>query len=138
MTGIYTVLVEGDDVHDPIGDAVRGIVDGHIVLSRKLASMGHYPAVDVLQSVSRTMPAVSEESQLDAASATRRLLAIWAENEELVRLGAYRKGSSPEVDEAIDKKPLLDTLLRQKVGETTPLADTVMAMQRIAAWEGPG
>jgi flagellum-specific ATP synthase len=138
ITAVYTVLVEGDDVHDPIGDAVRGIVDGHIVLSRKLASMGHYPAVDVLQSVSRTMPAVSEESQLDAASATRRLLAIWAENEELVRLGAYRKGSSPEVDEAIDKKPLLDTLLRQKVGETTPLADTVMAMQRIAAWEGPG
>ena len=121
-------------MHDPIGDAVRGIVDGHIVLSRKLAAHGHYPAVDVLQSVSRTMPAVVDAPQLDAAHALRSLLATWSENEELVRLGAYRKGSSAEVDEAIDKKPLLDTLLRQKVDEPTPLDQTVMAMKRIKEW----
>ena len=134
ITAVFTVLVEGDDVHDPIGDAVRGIVDGHIVLSRKLASHGHYPAVDVLQSVSRTMPSVVDEEQMDAASGLRSLLATWDENEELVRLGAYRKGSSPEVDEAIDKRPLLDTLLRQKVNDTTPLGQTVMAMKRIREW----
>jgi len=138
ITAVYTVLVEGDDVHDPIGDAVRGIVDGHIVLSRKLASMGHYPAVDVLQSVSRTMPSVVDEAQIKAAGDLRRLLAIWADNEELVRLGAYRKGSSAEVDEAIDKRPLLSTLLQQTVGEATPLKDTVNAMRHIAAWEGAG
>jgi len=136
ITAVYTVLVEGDDVHDPIGDAARGIADGHIVLSRKLAAHGHYPAVDVLQSVSRTMPSVVGEEQVATAQTLRALLATWEENEELVRLGAYRKGSSPEVDEAIEKRPLLDMLLRQGIDETTPLEDTLLAMQRIKEWAG--
>ncbi len=136
ITAVYTVLVEGDDIHDPIGDAARGIVDGHIVLSRKLAAHGHYPAVDVLQSVSRTMPSVVDAEQLEAAQSLRALLATWEENEELVRLGAYRKGSSAAVDEAIEKRPLLDMLLRQGIDDTTPYSDTLLAMQRIKEWAG--
>ncbi len=131
ITGVYTVLVDGDDLHDPIGDAVRGIVDGHVVLSRKLAAHGHYPAVDVLQSVSRVMPAVTTDAHQALARQLRALLATWSENEELVRLGAYRKGSSVEVDEAIQRKPLLDTLLQQAVSEHTPMAETVAAMRKI-------
>jgi len=131
ITGIYTVLVEGDDIHDPIGDAVRGIVDGHIVLSRKLASHGHYPAVDVGASLSRVMRAVTEPEHQDAAAKIRDLLATWNENEELVRLGAYKKGSSPKVDEAIAKQPLVELLLRQGVDDPTPMAHTVAAMDKI-------
>lgn len=131
ITAICTVLVEGDDVHDPIGDAVRGIVDGHVVLSRTLASHGHYPAVDVLGSVSRVMPAVTTPRHQQLAQGIRDLLARWAENEELVRLGAYRKGSSAAVDEAMAKKPYLDTLLRQGVDDTMDLERTLEAMQMV-------
>lgn len=133
ITGVYTVLVDGDDLHDPVGDAVRGIVDGHVVLSRKLAAHGHYPAVDVLQSVSRVMPAVTTPVHQGLARKIRALLATWAENEELVRLGAYRKGSSAEVDEAILRKPLIDTLLQQAVTEHTPMEQTLTAMRKITA-----
>lgn len=133
ITGIYTVLVEGDDMNDPIGDAVRGVVDGHVVLSRKLATHGHYPAVDVLASVSRVMVHVSASEHLASAARIRSLLAVWEENEELVRLGAYRRGSSPEVDEALSKRKALDILLRQQVGAPTPMSETVEAMRRIVA-----
>lgn len=132
ITGIFTVLVEGDDIHDPIGDAVRGIVDGHIVLSRKLASHGHYPAVDVLESLSRVMVSVTDDSHQQSARKVRDLLATWSENEELIRLGAYRKGSSPEVDEAIAKHPHLDSFLRQGVGEATGFIETI---ERLAQFE---
>jgi flagellum-specific ATP synthase len=132
ITGIYTVLVEGDDIHDPVGDAVRGIVDGHIVLSRRLAVHGHYPAVDVLQSLSRVMVNITSEAHQEAAMHVRGVMATWEENEELIRLGAYRKGSSKEVDEAIEKRPLLDILLQQGVDEATPLEETVLAMANIA------
>ncbi|HJN74029.1 MAG TPA: FliI/YscN family ATPase [Myxococcota bacterium] len=132
ITGVFTVLVDGDDIHDPIGDAVRGILDGHIVLSRKLASHGHYPAVDVLASISRVMPGVVDEEHMAVAGKLRALLATWSENEELVRLGAYRKGTSQEVDEALIKKPIIDILTRQAVGEASPMSDTMTAMKRIA------
>lgn len=132
ITGVYTVLVDGDDIHDPIGDAVRGIVDGHVVLSRKLASRGHFPAVDVLASISRVMPAVATPEHIEAAQRLRANLAVHDENEELVRLGAYRKGTSAEVDEALARKPLLDTVLKQAVGEATPSETTLGAMARIA------
>ena len=133
ITGVYTVLVEADDMNDPIGDAVRGVVDGHVVLSRKLATHGHYPAVDVLQSVSRVMVHVTDPGHQASAARIRSLLAVWEENEELVRLGAYRRGSSAEVDEALDKRKALDILLRQQVGAPTPMVETVEAMRRIVA-----
>ncbi|MEZ4239377.1 MAG: FliI/YscN family ATPase [Myxococcota bacterium] len=114
ITGMYTVLIEGDDVHDPIGDAVRGILDGHIVLSRRLASHNHFPAVDVLASLSRLMDRVVQPRHKALAARCRDLLATWAENEELIRLGAYRKGTSPQVDEAIERMPHVDAFLRQR------------------------
>ena len=137
ITGVYTVLVEGDDIHDPVGDAVRGIVDGHIVLSRRLAVHGHYPAVDVLQSLSRVMVNITSDVHQEAAKHVRGIMATWEENEELIRLGAYRKGSSEEVDESIEKRPLMDILLQQGVDETTPMADTIMAMANIAGMNLP-
>ncbi len=137
ITGVYTVLVEGDDIHDPVGDAVRGIVDGHVVLSRKLAVHGHYPAVDVLQSLSRVMVNVTDKDHQGAAMHIRGVLATWEENEELIRLGAYRQGTSADVDESIEKRPVLDVLLQQGVDESTPLAHTLHAMARIAGMSLP-
>ena len=128
ITAIYTVLVEGDDVNDPIGDAVRGIVDGHIVLSRKLASHGHYPAIDVLGSLSRIMAQVTDPTHQLAASKLRDLLATWSENEELIRLGAYRKGASQTVDEAVAKHPLIKDFLIQSVQEPTPGAEMIQRL----------
>jgi flagellum-specific ATP synthase len=119
ITGIYTVLVEGDDIHDPIGDAVRGIADGHIVLSRDLANAGHYPAIDALGSVSRVMNRVVDSEHLDASRRLRALMATWAENEELIRLGAYAKGASPEIDRAIQRQPAVRAFLRQTSEEST-------------------
>ncbi len=119
ITGIYTVLVEGDDIHDPIGDAVRGIADGHIVLSRDLANAGHYPAIDALGSVSRVMNRVVDSEHLDASRRLRALMATWAENEELVRLGAYTKGASAEIDRAIQRQPAVRAFLRQTADEST-------------------
>jgi len=130
ITGIYTVLVEGDDIHDPIGDAVRGIVDGHVVLSRKLASHGQYPAVDVLESLSRLMSRVASPEHRQGAERFRDLLATWRENEELIRLGAYRKGTSREVDEAVARVDALRSFVSQRVDEATPFADTVAALRQ--------
>lgn len=123
ITGMYTVLVEGDDPNDPIGDAVRGIVDGHLVLSRKLAAHNHYPAVDVLSSLSRIMDRVVTPRHRAVAARCRDLLATWDENEELVRLGAYRKGTSPVVDEAIERIPAVHRWLRQGADAGNPGED---------------
>ena len=133
ITGIYTVLVEGDDMNDPIGDAVRGIVDGHVVLSRKLASHGHYPAVDVLESLSRVMVNVTEPEHQEHARKIRHLMAIWAENEELIRLGAYKTGSSVEVDEAIAKHTQIREFLCQGVTESSAFEETVEAMKQFSS-----
>lgn len=129
ITGIYTVLVDGDDINDPIGDAVRGIVDGHVVLSRQLASHGQYPAVDVLASLSRLMSRVASKEHRDAAGRFRDLLATWRENEELVRLGAYRKGTSPAVDEAVDRQSALRAFVCQGVDDAVPLTETVRQLK---------
>ena len=136
ITGLYTVLVEGDDIHDPVADMVRGVVDGHIVLSRKLASHGHYPAIDVLQSLSRTMPHTTSLDQQAAAVRVRDLLATWHENEELVRLGAYRKGTDPAVDRAIQLKPAIDAFLKQRVDEAEPFEQVVAQLQRFTVAGG--
>jgi flagellum-specific ATP synthase len=130
ITGVFTVLVEGDDIHDPVADMVRGVVDGHIVLSRRLASHGHYPAIDVLQSLSRTMPHTTSLEQQAAAVRVRDLMATWHENEELVRLGAYRKGTDPAVDRAIQLKPAIDAFLKQRVDEAQPFDQVVAQLQR--------
>ncbi|MFH1469870.1 MAG: FliI/YscN family ATPase [Pseudomonadota bacterium] len=130
ITGVFTVLVEADDIHDPVADTVRGVVDGHIVLSRKLASHGHFPAIDVLQSLSRTMPHTTSIEQQGAAVRVRDLLATWQENEELVRLGAYRKGTDPAVDRAIQLKPAIDAFLKQRVEEAEPFEQVAAQLQR--------
>ncbi|AFM20924.1 type III secretion system ATPase, FliI/YscN [Acetomicrobium mobile DSM 13181] len=101
ITGVYNVLVEGDDMNEPVADTVRGILDGHIVLSRKLASKGHYPAIDVLRSVSRVMPNITSQEHLEAARRVRELLAIYEDAEDLVNIGAYKEGSNINIDWAL-------------------------------------
>lgn len=134
VTAIYTVLVDGDDVTgDPIGDAVRGIVDGHVVLSRRLASHGQYPAVDVLASVSRVMDAVVEPRHRQAARQLRGLLATWAENEELVRLGAYKPGASAAVDAAVQRIDAARAWLGQAPADASPFSTTVQGMEALLA-----
>ncbi|MCH8963096.1 MAG: FliI/YscN family ATPase, partial [Bacteroidetes bacterium] len=119
ITGIFTVLVDGDDLNEPVADAVRGILDGHIVLSRKLAQANHFPAIDVLQSVSRVMPRIiSPEAQATAGEA-RRLMAAYQEAEDLIRVGAYVPGSNPETDRAIALYDALKAFLQQSVTESS-------------------
>ena len=131
ITGIYTVLVEADDINDPIGDAVRAIADGHIMLSRKLATHNHYPAIDVLGSISRLMDRVGSAEHKHAAAQFRSLMATWDENEELIRLGAYREGSSAAVDDAIHRHPDLIDFLCQQTNECTPIDETIDWLQRV-------
>ncbi|EKV31663.1 Flagellum-specific ATP synthase FliI [Caenispirillum salinarum AK4] len=123
ITGLFTVLVEGDDHNEPISDAVRGILDGHIVLERQIAERGRYPAINILRSVSRTMPGCNTEEQNQIVQLARRLLSTYEDMAELIRLGAYRKGSNPEVDEAIFYYPLLEQFLSQKKTERATLDD---------------
>jgi flagellum-specific ATP synthase len=132
ITTVNTVLVEGDDIQDPIGDTVRSIVDGHLVLSRRLVSRGHYPPVDVLESLSRTMPATVEESHLKASRVIRKYLAIYEENEELIRLGAYKKGADVQVDTAIELRQQINDLLQQDRADFTPFEDAVTQLILIA------
>ena len=113
ITGLYTVLVEGDDMDDPIADAVRSIVDGHIVLDRKLAQKGHFPAVDILQSSSRVMDQIITEDHRQAANMLRASLALYRENEDLIRIGAYSMGTDEELDQAIQRSPKLNQFLTQ-------------------------
>lgn len=117
ITGIFTVLVEGDDMNEPVSDAVRGTVDGHIVLSRDLAQANHYPAIDVLQSVSRLMGRIASPEHQQAAEKARQLLASYRQVEDLVSVGAYERGSDPATDRAIDAHPALVDFLQQGVHE---------------------
>jgi flagellum-specific ATP synthase len=133
MTGILTVLVDGGDLDEPISDAVRALVDGHIVLDRRLAERGHYPAIDVGRSISRVTAEVSTPVHLVAARKLRAIMATLDEAEDLLRIGAYVKGTSLQVDRAVDLRPALTAFLRQAINENTPFADTVAAMERIAA-----
>lgn len=131
ITGLYTVLVEGDDMDDPIGDAVRSIVDGHIVLDRKLASRGHFPAIDVLPSTSRVMRNVVDKPYLQLSRAMRESLAVYREAEDLINIGAYKAGSNPAIDDAIQRYPAIIEYLRQEVDEATDMATCAELMQRI-------
>lgn len=132
ITGIYTVLVDGDDMNEPIGDAVRGILDGHVVLSRKLAHAGHFPAIDVLQSVSRVMPRVTTPEARRPAEEARRLLAAYRSAEDLIRVGAYEPGSNAETDRAVALHEPLSRFLRQRVDEPPP-PDAAEALQHLLA-----
>lgn len=119
ITAFYAVLVEGDDPNEPIGDAVRGLLDGHTVLSRRLAGKGHYPAIDILESISRLMTDISEENQRHAATVVRQLLAALRENEDLVSVGAYRPGSNPTLDLALAMQNDIDAFLQQTTGQSS-------------------
>lgn len=135
VTGIYTVLVDGDDMNEPVADAVRGILDGHVVLSRKLAHAGQFPAIDVLQSVSRVMPEVTPEAQQNAARKFRTLLAAHKEAEDLINIGAYQAGTNPTVDEAIQKIPAMKRFLAQRVDERSDLDGAVAGLYALCGEE---
>jgi flagellum-specific ATP synthase len=122
ITGLFTVLVEGDDHNEPISDAVRGILDGHIVLARAIADRGRYPAINVLGSVSRMMPDCNTEEENNLVQRARRLLATYEDMADMIRLGAYRQGSDPEVDAAIRYQPALEAFLSQDKEEFAALA----------------
>jgi len=125
VTGLYTVLVEGDDITEPVSDALRGVLDGHVWLSRDLANRGHYPAVSVLESISRVMPDIAEPRHLEAAAAVRRVLAVWVDIEDLVNVGAYARGTNPEFDLAVEIKPEIDAFLRQAKEERAMMSTTL-------------
>jgi flagellum-specific ATP synthase len=133
ITGIYTVLVEGDDMNEPIADAVRSIVDGHIVLDRRLSSRGHYPAVDVLASVSRLMPQVISKEHLEWCHRFRSVLADYGKIEDLVNLGAYQKGHNRQADYAVEKIDPLNRFLRQEISELSRMEDGVRDLGRLFA-----
>lgn len=131
ITGLFTVLVDGDNHNEPVADAVRGILDGHIVMERAIAERGRYPAVNVLKSVSRTMPGCVEVAIRPMIGDAKRLLSTYADMEELIRLGAYRKGSNPEVDQAIAAFEPIEKFMRQGKGEKTTRADGYRALAHL-------
>jgi len=131
ITGIFTVLVDGDDHNEPVADAVRSTLDGHIVMERAIAERGRYPAINILKSVSRTMPRAADPAYLPAVNRARQVMATYADMEELIRLGAYRTGSSPEVDEAIALHRPLEEFLAQAKDEATGLREGYAWLQKI-------
>ena len=134
VTAFYTVLTEGDDYrHDPIADAARAILDGHIVLSRDLAEAGHYPAIDIEASISRVMPAVAAREHQRAAQRFRQVYSAYRQQRDLIAVGAYQKGSDPAVDQAIAMWPRLRAFLQQEVDEPMNLADGIAALDALAA-----
>lgn len=131
ITGFYTTLVEGDDMNDPIGDSVRSIVDGHIVLSRSLAQKGHFPAIDIMQSSSRVMRSVTSAEHARLAQKLRETLAVYKEAEDLINIGAYKAGSNPKIDKAVKVIDGVNDFLKQKVEDPTNFTQTVRMMQQI-------
>ena len=121
ITGLFTVLVEGDDHNEPISDAVRGILDGHIVLDRAIAERGRYPAMNILKSISRTMPGCNTDEENALVTRARKIISAYEDMAELIRLGAYRKGTNAEVDEAIYYYPRIEAFLRQRKDDHTDL-----------------
>ena len=128
ITGIYTVLVEGDDTNEPIADTVRGIIDGHIILSRKIAAQNHYPAIDILPSVSRLMSEIDTPEHKQAAGKLRNLLSLYNNNADLISIGAYKHGTNPALDEAIRKIDKINEFLMQRVEESYTLEETVQLL----------
>jgi flagellum-specific ATP synthase len=131
ITGLYTVLVDGDDMNEPIADAVRGILDGHIVLSRRLANKNHYPAIDILSSISRVMPQIVTEEHLLLSGQIKEVLSIYNEAEDLINIGAYVKGSNRKIDDAISKIDGINQFLRQKIDEGISFDQTVSRLSSL-------
>lgn len=131
ITAFYTVLVDGDDMNEPIADAVRGILDGHFVLDRRLAEAGQYPAINVLKSVSRLMNQIADEEHLESAARIRNLMAIYEENRELIQIGAYKHGSDQQIDEAIEYHPKIVSFLKQGINEKETFEGTVEKMMNL-------
>lgn len=129
ITGIYTVLVEGDDTNEPISDTVRGIIDGHIILSRKVAAKNHYPAIETLESVSRLMSEIADKEHKDAAAKLRNLLSVYNANYDLVSIGAYKKGTNPALDEALKKIDKINAFLQQATDEAFTFEQTVKMLK---------
>jgi flagellum-specific ATP synthase len=136
ITGLFTVLVDGDDHNEPVADAVRGILDGHIVMERRIAERGRYPAINILKSVSRTMPKSCDPLYWPVVQEAKRLMATYADMEELIQLGAYRKGTTPDVDLAIEKNPFFEKFLRQGKEEATSLGETYAGLAEIIGRSG--
>jgi len=133
ITAFYTVLMEGDDQQDPLVDAVRALLDGHVVLSRMLAAEGWYPPIGVLDSISRLMPAVTEPAHREQAALLRRLMAVYTRSEDLVRIGAYKPGSDPDLDRALRARGAMRAFMTQQVHEQVSLDDSVRRLAALAA-----
>lgn len=133
ITGFYTTLVDGDDMNDPIGDAVRSIVDGHIVLSRKMAQKGHYPAIDVLQSASRVMKAVTTNEHSRMAQKIREILATYQDAEDLINIGAYKQGANPKIDKAIKLIDPINEFLKQRTDDKSNMTQCLRSMLQITS-----
>lgn len=138
ITAFYSVLVEGDDTNEPVSDTVRGLLDGHTVLSRKIAARGHYPAIDVLESISRVMPAIVSSEHLDAALKIKELLAAYRDHEDLISIGAYRQGANPIVDQAIVLRDDINRYLQQKVTERGSVESARTELMKLAAKAAAG
>lgn len=139
ITGLFTVLVEGDDTNEPISDSVRGILDGHIMMDRSIAQRGRFPAINILKSVSRTMPDCNDEKENALVQTARRLLSTYEDMAEMIRLGAYRKGSDPEVDQAIQFYQPIEDFLRQRKDEKSTIDegyDQLAAVFGFTNWRG--
>lgn len=133
ITGLVTILLDGDDVNDPVADTLRGLLDGHVQLSRDLAHRGHYPAIDVLASLSRLAPDLADEATTEHAALLRQLLAAYAEGRDLVEIGAYKPGTNPRLDEALRLLPALELFLKQRRDELSPIENTRAMMATIAS-----
>ena len=133
ITGVYTVLVEGDDTNEPIADTVRGILDGHIVLSRKLANSNHYPAIDINASISRLMSSIATPEHKKLAGRLRDLYSLYTQNEDLISIGAYKAGTNKELDYAISKIDSINSFLMQNVEEPFTVERTVSILQEMFA-----
>ena len=131
ITGIYTVLVEGDDTNEPVADTVRGIIDGHIILSRKIAMTNHYPAIDVLASLSRLMSSVATSEQKSLAGKIRNIMSVYNTNQDLISIGAYKAGSNPELDNAIKKIGKINDFLKQDVDAKFTFEQTIDIMRNV-------
>jgi flagellum-specific ATP synthase len=133
ITAFFTVLTEGDDLQDPIADAARAILDGHVVLSRELADSGHYPAVDIEGSISRVMPMVTSEEHQQLARDLKQVYSLYQQNKDLISIGAYSKGNDPRIDQAINLLPVINFFLQQKMTEVIPYDQSLTQLQEILA-----
>jgi len=136
ITGLYTVLVDGDDFNEPITDTARGILDGHIVLSRQMAQKNHYPAIDILQSISRVMSSIITKEHKVAAGKMKQVLATYQEAEDLINIGAYKAGSNPDIDFAIDKIRAVNAFLQQQTDEKYTFEESLQQMLDIFSEDG--